>query len=71
MAWSWGSFLEYLTSPYLLAGAWTTLWLTCASMAIGVALGLLAALMQLTRNSLLRSSSACWRPTASPPSTTC
>lgn len=54
MVWSWGSFFEYLLSPYLLAGAWTTVWLTCASMAIGIVLGVIAALMNLARSRVLR-----------------
>lgn len=54
MTWSWTSFFDYLASPYMLAGAWTTVWLTCASMAIGIALGTAAALMRLSRSRLLR-----------------
>ena len=54
MTWSWASFAEYLVSPYILAGVWTTLWLTCASMAIGIVLGFLAALMKMARNPVLR-----------------
>lgn len=47
-AWDWQAFFEYLTSPYLMAGAWTTLWLTVVSMGIGLALGLLFALLRLS-----------------------
>lgn len=54
MTWSWNSFLEYLVSPYMLAGAWTTLWLSCASMAMGVVLGFVAALMKMSRSRVLR-----------------
>ncbi len=50
MTWSWSSFFEYLLSPYMLAGAWTTVWLTCVSMAIGVVLGFAACLMKMARN---------------------
>lgn len=54
MRWSWPSFFEYLTSSYMLQGAWTTVWLTCAAMAIGVVLGTIAALMRLSRSRVLR-----------------
>lgn len=67
MTWSWSSFLEYLVSPYMLAGAWTTLWLSCASMAMGVVLGFGAALMKMARNPVLRGVGAfyvwLWRAT--------
>ena len=50
MTWSWSSFFEYVLSPYILAGVWTTVWLSCASMAIGIVLGTGAALMRMARN---------------------
>lgn len=52
-AWDWQAFFEYLTSPYLMAGAWTTLWLTVVSMGIGLTLGLLFALLRLSGQPLL------------------
>jgi polar amino acid transport system permease protein len=54
MIWSWRSFFEFLVSPYVIAGAWTTVWLTCAAMAIGIVLGFGAALMRLSRSRVLR-----------------
>jgi polar amino acid transport system permease protein len=54
MIWSWSSFFEDFFSVYILAGAWTTVWLTCASMVLGVAIGTLAALMKLSRIRMLR-----------------
>jgi polar amino acid transport system permease protein len=54
MSWSWASFFEYLRSPYILAGAWTTIWLTCASMAIGVVLGVVAAIMKMAAHPVPR-----------------
>jgi polar amino acid transport system permease protein len=67
MAWSWSSFFDYLFSSYMLAGAWTTVWLTCTSMAIGMLLGCCAALMKLSRNPILRGIAAfyvwLWRAT--------
>jgi polar amino acid transport system permease protein len=54
MSWSWASFFEYLRSPYILAGAWTTIWLTCASMAIGVVLGVIAAIMKMAAHPVPR-----------------
>ncbi len=47
-AWDWPAFFEYLTSPFLMMGAWTTIWLTVVSMAIGLVLGLITALMRLS-----------------------
>ncbi len=54
MTWSWNSFFEYLVSPYILAGVWTTVWLTCVSMAIGIVLGFVAALMKMSNSAVLR-----------------
>lgn len=52
-AWQWGDFFSYLVSPYLLQGAWTTVWLTLASMGIGLVLGLISALCRLSGNPIL------------------
>jgi polar amino acid transport system permease protein len=52
-AWDWSSFLEYLISPYLLAGVWNTIWLTVLSLVIGLVLGLLSALMRMSKNPLI------------------
>ena len=54
MTWSWASFFEYLTSPYMLMGAWTTIWLSVVSMIIGCSLGIVAALMKMSRSPVLR-----------------
>jgi len=54
MAWSWQSFFEYLFNPYLLQGAWTTIWLSVVSMGLGILLGFVAALMRMSRNPVLR-----------------
>jgi polar amino acid transport system permease protein len=43
-------FFEYLFNAYLLEGAVTTLWLTIASLAFGLVLGILLALMRLSGN---------------------
>src|SRR5437667_152962 len=40
--WDWAAFRKYLFNPYLLDGAWTTVWLSVAVMAIGLLLGLAA-----------------------------
>jgi len=52
--WSWSSFWDFLLSPYLLRGAWTTVWLTVAAMSIGLLVGSAAALMKMAANPLLR-----------------
>ena len=54
MTWSWGAFFEYLVSPYMLAGALTTVWLTCAAMLIGMVMGCLAALGKMSGNRVVR-----------------
>jgi polar amino acid transport system permease protein len=55
MTWSWPDFFEYLVSPYMMRGAWTTIWLAIVSMVIGIALGFVAALMKMSRNRILSS----------------
>jgi polar amino acid transport system permease protein len=52
--WDWGGFLDYLTDPFLLGGAVTTLWLTAAALAAGLAVGVVLALMRLSRRRWLR-----------------
>src|SRR5215472_9958098 len=46
--WDWVAFRKYLLNPYLLDGAWTTVWLSIAVMAIGLLLGLAAALVRMS-----------------------
>lgn len=55
MNWSWPYFFEYLTNGFMMRGAWTTLWLSTVSMLIGIGLGLVAALMKMSSNIVLRS----------------
>src|ERR1700730_13593410 len=52
--WDWAAFRKYLFNLYLLDGAWTTVWLSVAVMVIGLALGLGAALMRMSRHRLPR-----------------
>ena len=53
--WDWAAFRKYLFNPYLLDGAWTTVWLSVAVMSIGLLLGLAAALMRMSRHRVPRS----------------
>lgn len=53
--WDWAAFDRYLFNRFLLEGAWTTIWLSVVVMAVGLALGLVAALMHMSRNPLLQS----------------
>lgn len=55
MNWSWSYFFEYLTNGLMLQGAWATVWLSVVSMAIGLVLGVIAALMKMYGNGALRS----------------
>lgn len=50
----WPVVAEYLFSPRILMGVWTTLWLTAAVMLIGVVVGLIVAVMERSPNPLLR-----------------
>ena len=47
--WDWSGFFGYLVNPYLLAGAWATLWLTAAAMALGLLLGFVLALLRRSK----------------------
>src|SRR5438034_2698662 len=53
--WDWAAFRKYLFNPYLLEGAWTTVWLSVAVMTIGLLLGLAAALMRMSPHRVPRS----------------
>lgn len=54
MNWSWEYFGEYLFNGFMLRGAWTTVWLSVVSMVLGCALGVIAALMKMSSNRLIR-----------------
>jgi polar amino acid transport system permease protein len=51
--WDWGVFDRYLFNRFLLGGAWTTIWLSVVVMVLGLAVGLLAALMRMSRTPVL------------------
>ena len=53
----WGQVRHYLTSAHILSGVLTTLWLTAAAMAIGIAGGTILALMRLSENALVAGAS--------------
>jgi polar amino acid transport system permease protein len=53
--WDWRAFGTYLFNLYLLEGAWTTVWLSVVVMVFGLALGLLTAVMHMSRNPILAS----------------
>jgi polar amino acid transport system permease protein len=46
--WNWSAFFEYLFSPFLLYGAWTTIWLTIVSAFFGLILGSLVAAARMS-----------------------
>jgi len=60
--WSWSGFFDYLLNPFLLEGAVTTLWLTVASLSVGLVLGIGLALMRLSGNPVLSGIAVfyCW-----------
>ena len=52
--WDWDVFLHYLHSPYLLKGAGISLLLSVGAMALGLAMGTLAALMRMSPHQVIR-----------------
>jgi polar amino acid transport system permease protein len=52
--WTWEHFWGYLPNVYLLEGAWTSIWLTVIAILIGLVFGLIAALMLMSKNPVLR-----------------
>lgn len=50
----WGIVAEYLFSPVVLSGLALTIWLTVVAMSLGIALGLVLAVMALSVNPMLR-----------------
>jgi polar amino acid transport system permease protein len=54
--WAWQFQFQNLFAAPVLQGVWTTLWLTVASMAMGVLLGIVLAVMRLSPNPVLASS---------------
>lgn len=54
MSWSWETFSTYIADPMFMRAAMTTIWVAVVSQIIGVVVGLGVALLQLTRNPVLR-----------------
>ena len=52
--WDWNAFGRYLISGYLLEGAWTTIWLSVVVMVLGLLLGLVAAIMNMSKSPVLQ-----------------
>ena len=58
--WDWSGFFDYLVNPYLLLGAWETLWLTATAMVFGLALGFVLAIMRRSRRAVLSGPAAAY-----------
>lgn len=58
MNWSWQYFFDYLTNGLMITGAWTTIWLSVVSMVLGLGLGVLAAMMKMYGNGMLKAIAA-------------
>ena len=58
--WDWSGFFDYLVNPYLLLGAWETLWLTAAAMIFGLALGFVLAILRRSRRRVLSGPAAAY-----------
>ena len=54
MSWSWDHFMQFLFSPYMLNGVWTTIWLSIVAMLIGCSLGAMLAFMKMSKTWILR-----------------
>ena len=54
MNWSWEIFFSYVTNGLMMRGAWTTIWLSVISMVLGLGLGVLAAMMKMYGNRVIR-----------------
>lgn len=54
MTWTWNLFWHYAASGQFVDGAWTTIWLTFASMGGAIIIGLVFAALQETGNPLFR-----------------
>src|SRR5665213_425412 len=52
--WDWSTFFHYIFSPYLLMGAGISLAVSIGAMALGIVLGIVAALMRMSSRSWLR-----------------
>jgi polar amino acid transport system permease protein len=52
--WDWSTFLHYIFSPYLLVGAGISLASSIGAMALGIVLGIVAALMRMSSRPWLR-----------------
>jgi polar amino acid transport system permease protein len=52
--WSWEIFFSYVTNGLMMRGAWTTIWLSVISMALGLGLGVMAAMMKMYGNRVVR-----------------
>jgi polar amino acid transport system permease protein len=52
--WDWTTFLHYIYSPYLLKGAGISLAISIGAMALGIVLGMIAALMRMSSRPWLR-----------------
>ncbi|MBB4017541.1 polar amino acid transport system permease protein [Chelatococcus caeni] len=56
--WNWSGFFDYLTNPFILGGAFTTLWLTAVAIIGGLVLGFVLALMKMAPSRLLSAPAA-------------
>jgi polar amino acid transport system permease protein len=56
--WNWSWFFEYLFSPFLLAGAFTTLWLTVVSAIGGLLVGFVVAFAKHSRFGVVRAAAS-------------
>lgn len=58
--WNWSGFFDYLTNPFILGGAFTTLWLTAVAIVGGLVLGFVLALMKMAPSRLLSAPAAAY-----------
>jgi polar amino acid transport system permease protein len=52
--WRWDTFSQYVFTRIMFEGLWKTVWITAASMAIGITLGIVLAVMRMSPNPVVK-----------------
>lgn len=52
--WRWSTFSEYIFARVVFEGLWKTIWITAAAMIIGIALGVVLAVMRMSPNPVVK-----------------
>lgn len=52
--WRWDTFGTYIFAPVILEGLWKTVWITAVTMALGIGLGIVLAVMRMSPNPVVK-----------------